>query len=118
MTQVTRCCMVELLFLALYLDEVLTMAEDEELDHALEALGWDSPLPRDKFMLQAFSVAREASACPIKTDEFLAARVGQIISDGEQAFAMTWLSKVLAVDGLTELEKRFLTQMEALLYPA
>ncbi|NJM37651.1 MAG: hypothetical protein HC845_07235 [Akkermansiaceae bacterium] len=93
------------------------MAEDEELDHALDALGWDSPLPRDKFMLQAFAVARDVSSCPLKVEDFLAARVKQIISDGQQAFAMTWLSKVLTVDGLTESEKRFLIQMEARLYP-
>ena len=31
---------------------------------------------------------------------------------------MTWLSKVLGSDGMTETEKRFLGQIEARLYPA
>lgn len=117
MTQDSREVLIELLFLSLYLDNHLSMSEDEVLDAALDALGWDSPKPREKFIFSAFSAARAAAACPIKTEEFLAARLGVIKRDHVEGPALTWLSRVLGADGITSDEQRFLGQLEARLYP-
>ena len=73
MTQESRQVVIELLFLSLYLDDHLSLAEDEVLNSALDSLGWDSPVSREKFIFSAFSKAREVATCPIKTEAFLAA---------------------------------------------
>lgn len=117
MTQETRQVLIELLFLSLYLDEQLSLAEDELLTSALDSLGWDSPTSREKFVFSAFSAAREAAACPIKTEAFLAARTEQIKRDREEATAMTWLYRVLGADGISPAEQRFLGQLETRLFP-
>ena len=117
MTQETRQVVIELLFLALYLDDHLSLAEDEVLNSALDALGWESPVSREKFIFSAFSKAREVAACPIKTEAFLAERTGLIERDGGQSTALTWLYRVLGADGLSPSEQRFLGQLESRLFP-
>ena len=118
MTQESRQVLIELLFLSLYLDDHLSLAEDEVLSAALDSLGWESPLARDKFIFRAFSSAREVAADAIKTETFLGTRADLIKRDGDQAAALTWLYKVLGSDGISETEKRFLGQIEARLYPS
>ncbi len=118
MTQESRQVLIELLFLSLYLDDHLSLAEDEVLNAALDSLGWDSPLPREQFIFRAFAGARDVAVDAIKTEEFLGVRADLIKRDGDEAAALTWLYKVLGSDGISESEKRFLGQMEARLYPA
>ncbi len=117
MTQDCRQALIELLFLSLYLDDHLSLAEDDVLSEALDSLGWESPNPREKFIFSAFSAAREAAACAIKTENYLAARVEVIKRGGEEGPALTWLSRVLGADGLTSSEQRFLGQLEGRLFP-
>lgn len=117
MTQTSRQALVELLFLALYLDDFLSLAEDELLGKALDALGWESANSREVFIFSAFSAAREAAACALNTEKFLNERADIIHADGEEAMAMTWLHQILASDGLTAGEERFLGQLQARLYP-
>jgi hypothetical protein len=115
--QKSRQAIIELLFLALYLDDFLSLAEDQVLSQALAALGWESATPREVFILSAFSAAREAAACGGKIEGFLDQRASQIRAEGQEAAAMTWLHNILAVDGLSSGEKHFLSQLEARLYP-
>ena len=117
MTQNSRESLIDLLFLSLYLDEHLSLAEDDVLTDALDALGWDSIGPREKHIWRAFSKARDVAACAIKTSEFLDARAEIIKQDGEEAAAITWLSRVLGSDGLSYTEQHFLKQLESRLYP-
>ena len=116
MTQASREALIELLFLSLYLDDHLSLTEDEVLGKALESLGWDSPQPREAFIFKAFSAAREASHCAAKTDGFLTARAECIKNDGQQGPAMTWLHRVLASDGISPAEQLFLATLEKRLY--
>lgn len=117
MTQDSRQVLIELLFLSLYLDDHLSLAEDEVFSDALDSLGWDSPHPREKFIFSAFVAAREAASDAIKSESFLDARAGIIKRDGEEGPALTWLYRVLGSDGISPTEKRFLGQIEARLYP-
>lgn len=117
MTQKSRESLIDLLFLSLYLDNHLSLAEDDVLTTALDALGWDSVEPREKHIWRAFSKARDVAACAIKTSEFLDARATIIKQDGEEAAAITWLSRVLGSDGLSYSEQHFLKQLESRLYP-
>lgn len=116
MTQDSRQSLIELLFLSLYLDNHLSLAEDDVLTTALDAIGWESAQPREVFIFSAFSKAREAATCAIKTGEFLDVRAGGIKKDGDAATAITWLSKVLGADGISASEARFLARLEKLLF--
>jgi hypothetical protein len=118
MTQESRQVLIELLFLSLYMDGQLSLAEDNVLNDALESLGWDSASSREQFIFKAFVSAREAITSLDKTREFLDVRTAVIKRDAAEADALTWLSKVLGADGLTPTEKYFLSQLEARLYPS
>ena len=52
MTQDSRQVLIELLFLSLYMDDHLSLAEDGVLNDALESLGWDSPASREQFIFK------------------------------------------------------------------
>lgn len=117
MTQDSREVLIELLFLALYMDNHLSLAEDDVLNDALDSLGWESETSREKFIFKAFSAARAATDGGAKTDEFLISRADMLKGNGEEAAALTWLSKVLGSDGITPTEKYFLDRVEARLYP-
>jgi hypothetical protein len=117
MTQDSRQSLIELLFLSLYLDNHLSLAEDEVLDTALGALGWEAELPREVFILQAFAKAREAAGDELKTDAFLKSHADLLLRDGTAAPALTWLYKILGADGISMEEQRFLKKLEKRLYP-
>lgn len=118
MTQNSREVLIELLFLSLYMDDHLSVAEDEVLNDALDSLGWESPDSREEFISRAFASAREAITSLEKTKEFFEVRTAVIKREGAEADCLTWLSKSLGSDGLTDTEKYFLSQLEARLYPA
>jgi hypothetical protein len=117
MKQKSREALIELLFLSLYLDDHLSLAEDEVLTTALDSLGWESTNHRDTHLLKSFAAAREAAGCAIRTEQFLMARAEVIQEEGDEASAFTWLSRVLSADGLTYSEQRFLGQLEARFFP-
>ncbi len=117
MKQSSREALIDLLFLALYLDDRLSLAEDEVLTGALDSLGWESERSRERFIFRAFSQARAAAADPLRTEEFLASHAEVFKADGSGAEAFTWLTKILAADGLSYSEKRFLSDLEARLFP-
>lgn len=117
MTQNSRKAIIELLFLSLYLDQHLSLAEDDVLNDALDALGWESESPRERFIFTAFASAREASLDEWKSENYFNSRADLLKQDGGEGSALTWLSRVLAADGLTASEKRFLSRLEGRLYP-
>jgi hypothetical protein len=112
MTQDSREALIELLFLALYLDDHLSLAEDGVVTSALDSIGWESSQPREACILGAFSKAREAQSCELKTEEFVASRATLIKKAGEEATALTWLYKVLGADGISLTEERYLKKLE------
>ena len=116
MTQESRQALIELLFLSLYLDNHLSLAEDDVLNEALDALGWESSGSREKFIFSAFAVAREIAMDETKTEGFLDSRAAGIKVHGDEASALTWLYRVLGSDGISESEKRFLGQIESRLF--
>jgi hypothetical protein len=114
--QQSREDLIELLFLALYLDDHLSFAEDEVLAAALNAIGWESSSPREICLLNAFSKAREANSCALRTEAFLTERGERLKQEGHAALGYTWLSRVLGADGISSSEERFLTKLEKLLF--
>lgn len=116
MTQNSRQALIELLFLSLYLDNHLSLAEDDVLTDALNRLGWDSLSPRENFIFQAFSTAREVASDPTKVEKFLDSRAAVIKTDCAVPVALTWLTKVLGADGISPSEERFLGKLEQRLF--
>lgn len=117
MTQGSREALIELLFLALYLDNHLSLAEDDILNEALDSLGWESAVAREKFIFSAFSTARAVHEVPETTRDFVISRADLIRNHGDQAVALTWMSKILGSDGLTPTEQYFLKTLEGHLFP-
>ncbi|MFM7182241.1 MAG: hypothetical protein ACKO2G_12355 [Verrucomicrobiales bacterium] len=117
MLQTSREAIIELLFLSLYLDDHLSMAEDAAIETALLSLGWASEKPKEICILNAFASARNAAASNEATRKFLDERVSVIQNDGQESVALEWLGKVLAADGLTQPEERFLHQLHDRLFP-
>ena len=117
MHQNSREALIDLLFLSLYLDDHLSMAEDEVLTSALDSLGWDSPNSREKAIHSAYTGAKEIAADSLEAEQFINGKVDVIKLNGDEAVAITWLSRTLSSDGLTYMEKGFLKQLESRLFP-
>lgn len=117
MTQNSREAIIELLFLSLYMDDHLSLAEDTVFTEALDSLGWESPTSRERFIFSAFSSSRIASASAEKTQDYFITRADRIRTEGGEAEALTWLTKVLAADGLTSTEKYVLDRLQKHFYP-
>lgn len=117
MTQSTREAIIDLLFLSLYLDKQLSLAEDDLFTRALDQLGWESAEPREAHIWKAFHSARAASGDLEKTRAFIIERADIIIRDGGQAESLTWLTRLLGADGIDATERHFLNQLEKRFYP-
>lgn len=112
MNQSSRVALIELLFLALYLDNHLSLAEDEVLSSALDAIGWESGKAREICFLTAFAKVRETHGDVGKTEDFLNHRAAMIAEGRDEAMALTWLTRVLGADGISPGEARFLKKLE------
>jgi hypothetical protein len=117
MNQNSREALIELLFLSLYMDDHLSLAEDNVLTEALDSLGWESESARENFIFRAFAASREAFTSLEKAQIFFAERADTIKRHGDEGAALTWLTRVLAADGLTSTEKYFLGRLEKYFYP-
>lgn len=112
----TRRALIELLLLALYRDNHLSLLEDEALEKALRAIGWNASNPSDVSITAAFATAREACSCELKSEEFIKARASVIKASGESSLAFEWLGRILGADGMSGGENRFLRHAKQLLF--
>jgi hypothetical protein len=117
MTQSTREAIIDLLFLALYLDEKVSLAEDEVFTRALDELGWDCTTSREAHVWKAFQAARAIYADIGKVEAFVDEHAATIVRDGGQAESLTWLTRILGADGIDATERHFLNQLEKRFYP-
>jgi hypothetical protein len=116
MKQEAREALIELLFLSLYLDNHLSLAEDDVLGRSLDSIGWEGTMPRETFIMRAFSTARGAVADGVAREGFVEHRATLIRDAGESATAYTWLRNILAADGISYNEQHFLKKLENLLF--
>ena len=61
MTKESRQALVELLLLAIYQDDHLSLLEDAALEKALQTLGWEPGRDNELSLTSAFAAARDAS---------------------------------------------------------
>jgi len=116
MNKASAQALVELLFLTIYLDDRLSMPENEVLEKALTSLGWQPGSNEAVDVAAAYRVASEAAACELRTEDFLRERTALLKAEGHSSIAFEWLGRVLAVDGLEAGEKRFLIRLQGMLY--
>jgi hypothetical protein len=116
MTEESRKALAELLLLAPYLDKHLSLDEDEMLESALKAIGWDPGNPGNISLPAAFALVREAGSDETKTFEFMRERAAIVKSAGDSDLAYEWLIRILGSDGTSVEETRFLSQIKPMLY--
>ena len=107
---------VDLLFLALYQDNHLSIEEDSMLQRALKFLGWQEDEASGPSVGQAYAAVREANSSDAVKEIFLRERTQRIKEDGQSTLAFEWLGKVLGSDGLDREEKLFMDRVEKMLF--
>lgn len=112
----TRKAMVELLLLAPYLDKHLSILEDEALERALTAIGWNPSRSGELCLTTAFAKVREVGDCEIKTDQFMCERAAVIKAAGQSSITFEWLGRIIGSDGVTGVESEFLQRAKCLLF--
>lgn len=112
----TRRAMVELLLLAPYLDKHLSILEDEALERALTAIGWNPSRPGELSLPTAFAKVREVGDCEIKTDRFMCECAAVIKAAGQSSLAFEWLGRIIGSDGVSGSENGFLLRARSLLF--
>lgn len=108
--------LVELLFLALYEDDHLSVDEESVLQKALTALGWVPNEQTGPSVGKAFEIVCEANSCEAVKEAYLTERLARLKAGGHSALVLEWLGKVLASDGLDGREERFLERIRILLF--
>lgn len=107
---------IDLLFLALYQDDHLSIEEDSMLQRALKFLGWQENEASGPSVGQAYAAVREANSSDAIKETFLRERTSRIKENGHSTLAFEWLGKILASDGLDREEKLFMDRVEKLLF--
>jgi len=108
--------LVDLLFLAIYQDNHLSVEEDSMLQKALDALGWEPKEETGPSVGRAFAAVREAQSTDEKKEVFFSERAARLKAAGHSEVALEWLGKVLASDGFDGDEGQFLLRAKRLLF--
>ncbi len=113
--QAEREAIVDLLIMAIYVDNHLSLAESKELEESTDALGWESVTDLETYISTATARARDA-----RSDEGLRAEYINFVAERLTTYAgkeraLELLNKVFLADGKNEVEKAFFKQVEAVL---
>jgi hypothetical protein len=113
MNQPQREALLDLLILSIFTDSHVSVAEEKALETACESVGWDSPKPRDIFILTSTSRARKASETEAGMADYMAKRAGAFTDSESQGNALNLIQGVLAGDGIAPAETAFLDRLRA-----
>ncbi|WPJ98080.1 hypothetical protein SH580_10250 [Coraliomargarita algicola] len=108
--QAEREAIIDLLLMAIYVDQHLSLAETKEFDHAADSLGWDSSTGPSVYICNATDRARTARISEELTADFIA-YVAERLSENSKPRALELLNRLFQSDGLTDKEKGFLQQV-------
>jgi len=112
MTQPQREALLDLLLLSTFVDSHLSLKEDEALQAAIEAIGWEAEKPRDIFVLTGINRARAAADTDEATAKFIDARAGLFADTASRLAALEAIKGVLSNDGVADSETSFLKLVE------
>jgi hypothetical protein len=110
--QPEREAIIDLMLLAIYVDNRLSISETSELDASTESLGWDSITGPSIYISNATNRARDARSSEGATAEFIVYAANRLSSAGSKARALELLNRLLMSDGKTDKEKAFFLQVE------
>ena len=107
MTQPQREALLDLVIFSIFTDSHLSLKEDEALEAALAAIGWDAEKPREIFICNSMNRARRACDADAAGAEYIKARAATFTDAGSQGTAVDLLQKVFAADGTAASETEF-----------
>jgi len=111
MTQTQREALFDLLTLSLYADGHISLTEEALIESAFIAEGWQSDYPKSLFIEKSFVRARAAAESEVRMLEYLGARAEVFTDLASQAEAIGVVTNLLARDGLTPEENRFIAAL-------
>jgi hypothetical protein len=112
MTQTQREALFDLLTLSLCADGHISLTEEALIESAFIAEGWQSDYPKSLFIEKSFVRARAAAAeSEVRMLEYLGARAAVFTDLASQAEAIGVVTNLLARDGLTPEENRFIAAL-------
>ena len=98
---------VDLLLIAIYADNHLSLSENEVLKEEVDKLSWEANIPLDIYFNDATSRARNALASDETVEAYLEAISSRLSSRHSKSRALDLLSKLFYSDGLVDSEKVF-----------
>ncbi len=110
--QAEREAILDLLLLATYVDDHLSLSESKEFDDAADALGWESNTGPSVYISNATGRARTARSSEAATSQFIDYVAERLISNGSKERALELLNRLFIADGKTDKEKAFFKQVE------
>lgn len=111
--QPEREAIIDLLLMAIYVDDHLSLSETKEFDDTAESLGWDSNTGLSVYIDSATDRARTARSSEEGTDEMVGFIAERLTSKGSKERALTLLNHLFMADGKTDKEKDFFSKVEA-----
>lgn len=111
--QAEREAILDLLLLAIYVDDHLSLSETREFDDAADSMGWDSSTGPSVYICNATDRARTARTSDELTADFIAYVSERLSSHGSKERALELLNRLFMADGKTEKEKTFFKLVEA-----
>ena len=111
--QPEREAIIDLLLMAIYVDDHLSLSETKQLDESTETLGWASSTGLTVYISTATNRVRTARSSEEATAQFVDYVGERLKSDGAKERALELLNRLFMADGKTEKEKVFFDQVEA-----
>lgn len=113
--QSEREAIVDLLIMAIYVDNHLSLAESAELEESAGVLGWESVTDLDTYISTATARARNARSDEGLRGDYIAFAAERLAGAAAKERALELLDKVFLADGKNDVEAAFLEQVEAAL---
>ncbi|MGB0744789.1 MAG: hypothetical protein ACPGSB_09710 [Opitutales bacterium] len=111
--QSEREAVIDLLLMAIYVDDHLSLSETKEFDDTTDTLGWDSNTGLSVYISSATDRARTARTSEEGTEAFISFVAERLNSKGSKERALTLLNHLFMADGKTDKEKDFFSKVEA-----
>ncbi len=108
--------LIELLMLTIYLDDHMSLPENETLEKALASLGWTMEHGGPVDVGAAYRVAHAAHCDPLQTEQFIKERTAILKQAGESSTALEWLGRLLGSDGIHASEMSFFNRVRGMLF--
>ena len=105
--QIEKEAIVDLLLIAIYADNHLSLAENEILKEEVDKFSWEASIPLDIYFKDATSRARNALDSDKTVEAYLETISSRLSSRYSKSKALDLLSKLFHSDGKVDSEKAF-----------